>query len=76
MELTLLAAHLLTLGPFSIPTEWTEWLFRFNRRRPQDGFMHQFYVDIYARKALPAVIPSVWFANEMVDSLIVSLNNF
>lgn len=38
--------------------------------------MHQFYVDIYARKALPAVIPSVWFANEMVDSLIVSFNNF
>lgn len=31
-------------------------------------------MDIYARKALSAIISSVWLPNEFVDSLIVSLN--
>lgn len=32
-------------------------------------------MDIYARKALSAIISSVWLLNEIVDSLIVSFNN-
>lgn len=31
-------------------------------------------MDIYARKALSAIISSVWLPNEIVDSLIVSFN--
>lgn len=31
-------------------------------------------MDIYAKKALSAIISSVWLPNEIVDALIVSFN--